>query len=151
MVLSPSRLRYVLLLAGALVFVALGVWLLDDHPVIGYVNIAFFGLCAVVFLVQLHPKSSFLQVTAKGFRFSALFRQHFVSWGDVTSFKTCRIGLNTMVGWNYTHTFSLHQRMRAANMALSGVEAALPNTYGMKPELLELLERHRALASGPGV
>jgi hypothetical protein len=151
-VLRPSLVRCLLLLVGSLAFVALGLWLVDDNPVIGYVHIAFFGLGAVVFLVQLHPKSSFLEVSSTGFRVAALFREHFEPWSDVTSFKTCRIGLHTMVGWNYTQSYSKHGRLRTANIALAGVEAALPDTYGMKAELLaEFLEHNRALASGPGV
>jgi hypothetical protein len=49
------------MLLGALAFVAVGVWVLSFEPVIGYLSIGFFGLCALAFGVNLLPNSSYLR------------------------------------------------------------------------------------------
>jgi hypothetical protein len=65
-----------------------------------------------------------------------------VSWSDVDSFIPIKIQHNRMVGWNYSPGFSKSQRLRHMNTALAGVEAALPDTYGMSAEkLADLMNR----------
>jgi hypothetical protein len=56
-----------------------------------------------------------------------------------------------LVGWNYSDERSSHARVRAANQALSGADAALPNTYskGAK-ELARLMENLRKELGGAG-
>ena len=137
------------LLAGSLAFVACGVWLLPNEPFIAATTILFFGLCALVAAIGLHPKSSFLTLTTHGFIFASLFRKHFVPWSDVQSFTPTRIGGNKMVGWNYMPSFSASMKLRRANIAISGVEAAFPDTYGMSAEDLSALlnKLHKAYSN----
>jgi hypothetical protein len=102
-------------------------------------SIIFFGLCASVGLIGLLPNSSYLTLTERGFLFASLFRKHFVPWSNVQSFVPVKIRLNSMVGWNYSPAFGKSQRLRALNTAIAGVEAALPDTYGMPAEQLAKL------------
>ncbi len=125
-----------LLALGAAVFVLLGVWLLPREPRVALAGIIFFGLCALVGLVNLLPNSSYLTLTEKGFLFVSLFRKHFVEWSDVQSFVPVRIQRRSMVGWNYSPEFRGSKRLRSVNSAIAGVEAALPDTYGMPAEQL---------------
>ena len=124
------------LLAGSLAFVAGGLLLIPQEPLVGWLCVVFFGLGAIVFSVNLHPKSSFLTVAHEGFTVARLFRQHFVPWSHVQEFVPARVGLNKMVGWNYTPEFRAQATLRRINQATSGVEGALPDTYGMSVDAL---------------
>jgi hypothetical protein len=128
-----------LLLLGAVAFVAVGVWLIPHSPVIAGTTIFFFGLCALIFAITLHPRSAFLTIAEDGFTFASLFRKHFVAWSSVESFAPARIGLNKVVGWNYAPEFPEHTKLRKLNVSISGTEAAFPDTYGMTAESLSAL------------
>jgi hypothetical protein len=129
-------LKMALLALGSGVFVSLGLWLLPREPVIALGCVIFFGLCASVGLVGLLPNSSYLTLTEQGFLFASLFRKDFVAWSSVQSFVPVRIQFNSMVGWNYSSEFRGSTRLRRASTAVAGVEAALPDTYGMPAEQL---------------
>ncbi len=142
---KASRLKMALLFFGSGLFVAAGIWILPREPLVGWLAITFFGLCAAVGAIGLHPKSFILQLSAEGFLFVTLFRKHFVPWSSVESFVSIQIGLNKMVGWNYVHGFQGAAGLRRINSVMSGVEAALPDTYGMPvDELCALLSELRA-------
>jgi len=128
-----------LFLLGAVAFVAIGVWLLSRSPVIAGTTIFLSGLSAIIFAITLHPRSAFLTITADGFTFATLFRKHFVAWSSVESFAPARIGLIKVAGWNYNSAFHQHAKLRKINVAISGTEAALPDTYGMSAENLSAL------------
>ena len=150
--LYPSRIKLMLLLAVSLGFVALGIWILPSDPLIGYLNIGFFGLGAVVFVLQLNPKASFLKITEEGFTFSTMRRRQFVRWQDVDVFKVVRLGPRRFVGWNSAAGSEAPGGVRRANRAIGGVEAALPDTYGMNAdELARLLDEQRQRACGQGL
>ncbi len=145
--LQASRRKMGALLTASAVFVVVGVWLFPREPLAGGLCIAFFGLGAVIFAVNMHPRSSFLTLTSDGFTFASLFRKHFVAWSDVQSFSVARIGLNKMVCWNYSPEYRGHSKLRRFNTGVSGIEAGLPDTYGMEPQALcrllsDLREQH---------
>jgi hypothetical protein len=140
--LKPSLTKRLLLLLGALTFVVLGFWLRTSDSIIAYLNIGFFGLCAVVFLIQLHPHSAYLNLTPEGFTFCSLFRKHSVLWRDVESFTPIRIGSSKLVGWTFTNLSKSSGRLVALNQKLTGTDAALPDTYGMRAEDLSELLNH---------
>ena len=136
--------KMALLALGAVVFVLIGVWLLPREPRIALACIIFFGLCALVGFVNLLPNSSYLTLTEKGFLFVSLFRKHFVEWSNVQSFVPVRMQRRGMVGWNYSSEFRRARRLRSVNSAIAGVEAALPDTYGMSAgQLAQLMNQLR--------
>jgi hypothetical protein len=139
LVFHASKRKMLAVLAGSLAFVAGSLFVLDKEPVTGYLGLLFFGLCAVVGAVSLHPRASYLELTEQGFAFASLFRRASVPWRDVQGFVTVRIQLNHMVGWNYVPGFQGAEAMRKASTALAGVQAALPDTYGMSAEALAAL------------
>jgi hypothetical protein len=143
----PVKMAFLTLGSG--IFVSMGLWLLQRQPYVALPCVIFFGLCALVGLVGLLPNSSYLTLTDEGFLFASLFRRHFVSWSDVQSFVPVKIQFNRMVGWNYSPAFRESQRLRGINTAIAGVEAALPDTYGMSAErLAELMNQLRDLYAG---
>ena len=142
--LRPSRKQLVLLLVLSSVFVAAGIWMAGRGEKMGYYSVAFFGLCWLVFLIQLHPRAAYLHLEPSAFTFCSLFRKHSVPWTDVAQFAVIRVGLNRMVGWNFRPGLCRHMRAASVTRVISGYEAALPDTYGMKPQALaELLNRLR--------
>jgi hypothetical protein len=145
----PLKMARLVLISG--VFVAMGIWLLPRAHLVALSCIIFFGLCAVVGLVNLHPKASYLTLTDQGFLFVSLFRKHFVSWSSIQSFVPVPVAVQVqqMVGWNYSPGFQKSQRVRRFSTAMTGVEAGLPDTYGMgASELADLMNQCREKYGG---
>ena len=145
-----SRKKMALLLLISSIFVVGGVWLLPREPLIAVACIVFFGLGVVVAAINFHPRSSYLTLTKEGLLFASLFRKHFVAWSSVQTFEPVSINLNKMVGWNYTPEFRESARLRRISTALAGVEAGLPDTYGMSAaDLAGLLNELRMTYGKP--
>jgi hypothetical protein len=144
MTLWPSRKQTSLLFVICLAFVVIGTLMVRDGKPMGYFCGGFFALGLPVFAIQFHPKAAYLHLTSDGFTFCSLFRAHTVQWAHVREFAVICVGPNQMVAWNFTPDYSATGRARAISKGLLGYEAALPNTYGMKPqELAELMESLR--------
>lgn len=115
----------------------------DGKPV-GYFCSGFFALGLPVFALRFHPKAAFLHLASNGFTFCSLFRAHTIQWAHVREFAVIFVGPNQMVAWNFTPDYPATGRARAISKSLSGYEAALPDTYGMKPqELADLMDSLR--------
>jgi hypothetical protein len=139
MKLRASRLKWSMMLLGSLLFVAVGIWLLSSTPStgIGIMSIAFFGLCALVALINLHPACSYLVLTDEGFTYVNLFRRQFIAWDQVERF----VQWGDFVGLNLKKEFAKNARLRKVNHELLGVQSALPDTYGKSvKELTSLME-----------
>lgn len=139
LVLKPSRVKQSILLAGSLAFVVVCLWALDKGSSLLWLPIVFFGLCALVFAIQLLPGSSSLTLTPEKFIVRTLFRSFEHTWDEVESFFATHISVNKMVAFNYSELYTRQQRGRAFSSKLTGVEAALPDSFGMKPEDLAML------------
>lgn len=116
------------------------------HPALGILTCGFFGLGIPMALIQLHPKASFLHLTTDGFTMRTLFRNHTVRWVTVNEFAVIWVGSNRVVAWNYIHALRGSGRLAGMSRKMSGYEAALPDTYGMRPQdladLLNSIRRH---------
>ncbi len=124
---------------GCVAFVAIALSM--DHSLFAYVGVAFFGLGAVVFTMQLLPNSSYLRLTREGFTMCSLFRCHTIQWRHVSKFGVGRIYMKKVVGWNPAHEIS---KAGKATKALSGYVSALPDTYSLRAEeLADLMNRLR--------
>jgi hypothetical protein len=146
--LYPSKFKSTMLLLISLAFVCTGIWIVSSGDMKGLFVAGFFGLCLLVAITQFHPKASYLHLSAEGFTFCSLFRSSFVSWQQVQEFGLISISNNIMVAWNYSPDYVSAGRARAVSQALSGYEAALPDTYGLKPQHLaqlmsDLLSQYR--------
>lgn len=152
----PMRLvrgvrKAIVLLVVCLAFAAGGVLMLREGATAGWFVVSVFGLGALVAAVNLHPRSSYLELGREGFTVCSLFRRSFVPWHHVQAFIAIRMHSNAMVGWNYTPAFTGSSTARQASFALAGVEAALPDTYGMKAaELVAVMNLMLVDASAPG-
>ena len=139
--LRPTRLRTALLLLGSLGFTALGVFMARDGEWLGYLVGGLFALGLPVFAVQLHPRAAYLLLNEEGFTYCSLFRVQNVRWADVQGFGVIAVNSFRMVAWNFVPGHPRTGQARRLSQAVSGYEAALPDTYGLKPkELANLLD-----------
>ena len=142
--LRPSRKKAAVLFLVSLLFVVSGIWMICDGQTMGFFCGGFFALGFLVSALQFHPKAAFLRLEPDGFTFCSLFRAHTVRWKNVREFDVIYVGPNRMVAWNFTPDYPTSGSARPISKSLSGYEAALPDTYGMKAdELVELLETLR--------
>lgn len=148
--LKPSPWRHLGLLGVSLVFVAIGIFMVRDGDWMGWFVLGFFGLCALVFAVQMLPGASRLRLDRHGFTFTSLFRSSTVPWSEVSGFFVAPVGGRAMVCWEYAANVPRDVRSRRLSRALAGVEAGLPETYGLRAEALaELLEDWRRRHASP--
>jgi hypothetical protein len=132
------------MLVLSLTFVAAGIWIAPQDPLVGYSCVAFFGLGVVIAVVTIHPSSTYLILEAKGFTCCTLFQKAFFPWSQVQTFLPIRVALKQMVGWNFTSDYWTMQTIRKVNTAISGAEAALPDNYGVPvQELVEVMNSLR--------
>ena len=146
--LHTSKAKSLLLLLASLV----GVFVAQDGELMGHVAYAFFGLCSVAYMVQLTTGGGYLKLRDDEFEFVFGFgRKQCVKWDDVGSFGVAvvrnlsryYVPPTRLVGWNYKQGVDVSKFGRATSKTLSGREACLPDTYGMKmEELLSLLNEH---------
>lgn len=149
----PKRAKMALLLLVCVAFVAVGVLMIRDGEVIGWLCAGFFGLGIPIFSIQLLPGSSYLTVSEVGIEYCSMFRRHRLRWSDISEFGvyTVRQGglpVSKMVGFNFSTEYRRAQGGRALSRAISGFEGGLPDTYGFKAEeLAELLTFHHTQRS----
>ncbi len=120
---------------GSAGFVALGIALgLTGKPE-GLLAVAFFGLCAVVFAVQLHPGASWLEIHDDHLELCTLFRRSQIPFERLAGFSVFRMRLNKMIALRYEPE-APRASARALARGFTGAEGCLPDTYGWKAEAL---------------
>jgi len=108
-----SKLKALLLLIGALIFVAAGLWFIInpatpqdsfDHRletkaiVAGYLSVVFFGICALAAVVMLVSNKPALIVDDEGIAITSAFgAPNFVSWFDIEKFEIGEIKNVTLI------------------------------------------------------
>lgn len=143
--LHPKPWKAVLMLLVALGFVGIGVFLVPDRTPIWWFSVGFFSLCALVFLVQLTPGSSYLTVDETGIEICTLFRKTRIRWSELSEFGVYQVRYTKFVGLNYSPEYRQSARGRAFARAVTGFEGGLPDTYGFKAEeLADLLAYHHS-------
>ena len=141
--LTPSKGKFILFFLGAMVFVIGGLLYARDD-IKGWFGIIFFGVCAVVFALQIVPGANWLYLDNDGFTVRNLYRTHQYLWKDIRELGIVNINLNKMVSFNFVSDFDRSKLGRRVSRSLSGFEGALSNTYGLKAEeLIKLMEKYR--------
>lgn len=140
--LHPKRLKMLILLAGCLGFVALGALMFHDEPLIGALSIGFFGLGIPIAIVQMLPGAAFLELHADHFTFRAVFKQHSVRWRDIAGLRVVKVQGRAIVGWDFAPSYAGRGKSHTVSKAMAGIDAGLPDTYGMKPTALAELMDH---------
>lgn len=139
-ILRPGVLKTIVLLLVCALFVTIGILYMDENLFTSWMGILFFGLGAIVFVIQLIPNSSYLKLTIEGFEVKNLFRTTFTKWSEVELFTVGRVRRSLMVLYNYSIEHNKYNTAKKMVRSLAGNEAALPNNYGMKAiELAKLM------------
>jgi len=136
----PRNPKTVLLGLVSLTFVVSGIFMTKEQPIMGWFVTSFFGICLLVFLIQLIPGSTELTLTKEGFEMTSLFRKSVTRWTDIESFKIGYLGQSKTVMFDYNENYKKYETGKLIAKELSGSHGALPTTYGQKAtELLKIL------------
>jgi hypothetical protein len=130
--LRPRRFKYLLFALLSAGFALVGATMVRDGEGLGWAEILFFGTGAIVFCLLLLPGSAYLKLDPAGFTFCSLFRPHFTPWSEVEPFAVGRVGTRLLVVFNFSEAHRGQKYLRKVSSAISGYEAALPDTYRLK-------------------
>ena len=137
LVFHASRAKAVLLLLGSVAFVAIGWWMKEQKPLIGWLCVVFFSLGLPVALVMFLPGVMYLRLDQDGFEIKSMSRKDRTLWKDVQSFKIGSIRGAKMIAINYRPQYADKKLARVVVNAVAGMESALPNSYNVSLVNLE--------------
>jgi len=144
-IFRPNKTKNSILFLGCSAFVAIGFFLLDKDPNIGWGGIIFFGLGVIVSLIQFYPNSTYLKLTDDGFEVKGLFRSSFTKWTDIKDFRQGQIKGNKMIFFDYTDKHKKWKSGKKVAKFLSGKEGAIQSSYNIKTrELLKLMKEYKS-------
>ena len=103
-----SKGKLVLLLAGALLFVILGLWFIKQPEIfrkgvaliiaIGYAAVIFFGICAIFIFRKLFDTKAGIILDDKGIHDnSSGVSAGFIPWGDITNISTIEVSRQKLI------------------------------------------------------
>jgi len=156
LVLTPRPWKWLGVMTIGLLFVMAGLWMANNtvEPFkrgVGWFSLIFFGLIAVVGVIQLIPGTSRVVVTSQGLHVKTFLRSYGYEWSDIERFGVAEwtqwhgpfrqrhryVGILFVEG---SKPISRHRRWQAWNTAFWGYHASLPDNYGCKHhELADLL------------
>lgn len=133
-VLYSSRTRTVLLVLGFLVATGFGVLMVRAGAGYGWLTLAFGVMGLAVFLFILANPNR-LELSASGLTTVTLGRRWSVGWDQCGEFRTWKndiqLGAPAMVVFDCSAPGVRGHALELAAEAISGANAALPETYGM--------------------
>jgi hypothetical protein len=156
LVLNPRPWKWLGVLIIGLVLGS-GGWLMISDPdrsadrAMGWSCLIFFGLVALVAIIQLIPGSSRVVVTSKGIYQTAMYRSHFFAWADIERFGVAEWTQwhgpfrqrHRLVSIRFKAGSQVRKRWPRASLlseALVGYHGALSDNYGYKhQDLADLL------------
>lgn len=132
----PGKIKNIFLMLISLGFVILGISLLDKNIWIAVLNIFFFGLCFIVYIINFIPNSTYLKLNETGIEMKTLFKTTFIPWRSIKNFGTKNIVVMKMV------TFDLDENV--IDEKLKSKTGAFPDTYGMSAKkFAELMNEYK--------
>lgn len=137
LILKSGKVKNIFLIIISLGFVILGISLLEIKLWVGVLNIFIFGICLIIFFLNMISNSSYLKIDERGIEMKNLFRITFIPWKVVNGFTTKSIFLKKMV------TFNIDENL-LTDSKIKGKTGAFPDTYGMSAEnLTDLLNNYK--------
>jgi len=120
----------------SLILFILGIRLLHQNIWIAVLNIFFFGICFIVYVINFIPNATYLKLEESGITMKTLFKTTFIPWKAVQNFDTKNIFLFKMV------TFNLNENL--TDSKTRSKQGAFPDTYGMSAKRLsDLLNEYK--------
>lgn len=129
LIFRASRKKALMVLAISVGFVAIGAWLLEEMPIIGWLCMGFFGLGIPVSLLMMRRDSTYLKLTREGFEIVAMYRRAAMKWSEVEGFYVDSVSGAKMVAIVYSPTYAKQNAGRAVSSALTGMEGAIADSY----------------------
>ncbi|MGE4529851.1 MAG: STM3941 family protein [Acidithiobacillus sp.] len=124
-----SKVKALLTLLGSLAFVAAGIWISAEKPILGWICAGFFALGVPASILMMLPNYSFLRLDSDGFEMGSLFGSQKILWSEVDGFRICsNRGVKIIeIVFNENHT--RHKVGRAVASAVARMEGAIANIY----------------------
>ena len=145
-----SRWRSARLTLLSLGFCAIGYFMAtsgkdEAERIMGWVVIAFFGLCGAAIGISLLSPSS-LTIDRDHLTIRTFLKSREYNFRDIGGFGIMSMRGSQMIGFNFTNDYKLAHPLKiyAVNRTLAGFDAALGNRFGWKiGELVTYLEELR--------
>lgn len=77
-ILKPGKGKSILLFIVSTVFVCLGIALWESNKILAVFTVVFFGLCLLVFIINLIQNASHLKIDDHGIEMKNLFKSTFI-------------------------------------------------------------------------
>ncbi len=135
-----SRVKAALLLLGSVAFVAMGWWMKEQKPLIGWLCVVFFSVGIPAALFMFLPGAMYLRLDREGLEMKSMGRKNRILWKDVQSFKIGSIRGAKMIAINFRPQYADQKLARVVVNAVSGMEGAIANSYNVS-----LMDLERAL------
>ena len=148
--LYPSRIKWLLVLLGCGLFTVAGLWIVSQGTPSGWFPLGFFGSGSVVAALMLLPGAGALTLDGDGFRVTSLFRSGSSRWQDVTGFESVSLPRSSQRLVGYDNINMAGWKLAKLNVAITGRNCALSDTYGLSADdlaWLMTLWRDRAVAA----
>lgn len=133
LLLYPALVRKLGLVAVCGGFTVIGVAMIRDGHPSGWWVAGGFGVGLGIAVVQCLPFASSMRLDAEGMTIRALYRSRTYRWSEIEGFGTAWVGPSRRVVYNLV----LEPGARpTASRRLMGMDAMLPESYGLSPEAL---------------
>jgi hypothetical protein len=129
LVFQAGRKKAARILFISIAFVAIGVWLIQDSPILGWLCIGFFGLGIPASIFMMRPNSTYLRLDSEGLAIVSMSRSSKIKWSEVQSFRLGTLHGTKMIAIEFSPQYTKHAAGRAFASALSGVEGAIADHY----------------------
>ena len=146
--LRPSRRKWLRVLLGSAGFVAIGIWMVLQGQIWGWLCVIFFGLVSVTALtLLLLPGVAALTLDANGFEVIQYFRRQRTSWLNTSDFEPIKIPPANILLVGYDDATFGDSSIAKMNRSIAGRNAVIPDTFGLSADdLASLMTRWRERA-----
>ena len=122
-------------------FALAGSWMITTRPLLGWVSVIFFAGLGGIGLVGVLTGGSQLRVGRKGFEIASAFNCTRYRWDEIEAPTIAHIRRTAVIAINYLPG----RRPPGLSRALTGLDAAIGNVYGMPlQELCDKLNKRRS-------
>ncbi len=144
-IFRPNKWKTFILFLMCSVFVALGIFMVDEEPIIGRASIIFFGFGALIALIQFYPNSVYLKLTDEGFEVKSLFRTNFTKWTEIENLEQDSLRGNKMICFDYTEEHKKYNTEKKIGKFLLGKGGVIQSIYAIKTkDLLALMKQYKS-------
>ncbi len=145
LLLPASKQRAAQILLACVGFLVLGLWLKSEQPIVGWLTIVGCGAGIPIATSMLVTDRFYLRLDSDGLEMGGLTKPFRAAWGEVDGFEIVTLNRTRMIAIHFNEDHQRQRLLRGAVKEFTGVEGAIPNSYGVPLEevLARLQEWHR--------